>query len=136
MTADVQIEMEIWDGPLSKREQCPDATPVKLREALLQLDGQRMDAVWIKVKEVGALCIGGGPEGFIVVSFPSDGSSSHVVSSDEESPTVELQVGGQIGLYPATMVLPATDAFEIAERFLILGTYDPARRWIEDCPAE
>lgn len=136
MNANAQIEMEIWDGPLSKRQRCPDATVVALRKALSQLDGRRVDSVWIEVEDVGALCVGGGPSGFVVVSFPSDGSSSHVVDGDDDITTVELQVGGQSGVYPSAMVLPPTVAFDIAERFLVSGAYDPSRRWIEDCRAE
>lgn len=133
---DAQIEMEIWDGPLSKRERCPNATAVALREALSRLDGRRVDSVWIEVADVGALCVGGGPSEFVVVSFHADGSSSHVVSGDDDGNTVELQVGGQTGVYPCAMVLTAAAAFDIAERFRMSGTYDPSRRWIKDCPAE
>ena len=136
MSSEAQIELEIWEGPLSKRERLPEATAGALREALSRLDGQRTDSVWIEIQDVGALCIGGGPSRFVVVSFPSDGSSSHVVTADDDGTSVELQVGGQTGVYSSAMVLPATLAFDIAERFLLSGAYDPAVRWVEDCPAE
>jgi len=136
VSSDAQIELEIWEGPLSKRESLPEATTQGLREALSRLDGQRIDSVWIQIENVGSLCIGGGPSGFVVVSFPSDGSSSHVVTGDDKGATVELQVGGQTGVYSSAMVLPATSAFDIAERFLLSGAYDSSLRWIEDCPAE
>jgi hypothetical protein len=126
----------MWEGPLSKRERLPEATPRALREALLRLDGNRTDCLWIEIEDVGALSIGGGPSGFVVVSFPSDGSSSHVVTGEDDGATVELQVGGQTGNYPRVMVLPATSAFEIAERFLQARAFDPALRWVGDCPAE
>jgi hypothetical protein len=136
VSSDAQIELEMWKGPLSKRERLPEATPRALREALLRLDGNRTDCLWIEIEDVGALSIGGGPFGFVVVSFPSDGSSSHVVTGDDDGTTVELQVGGQTGIYPRVMVLPATLAVEIAERFLQARAFDPALRWFEDCPAE
>ncbi len=136
MTSDAQIELEVWEGPLSKRERLFEATPRALREALLRLDGNRTDCLWIEIEDVGALSIGGGPSGFVVVSFPSDGSSSHVVAGDDDGTTVKLQVGGQTGHYSRVMVLPATSAFEIAERFLQARAFDPALRWVEDCPAE
>ena len=136
MSSDAQIELEMWEGTLSKRERLSEATPRALREALSRLDGNRTDCVWIEIEDVGALSIGGGPSGFVVVSFPSDGSSSHVVTGEDDGTTVELQVGGQTGVYPSVMVLPATSAFEIAERFLLSGAFDPALKWVEDCPAE
>jgi hypothetical protein len=136
VSSDAQIELEMWEGPLSKRERLPEATPRALREALLRLDGNRTDCLWVKIEDVGALSIGGGPSGFVVVSFPTDGSSSHVVTGDDDGTTVELQVGGQTGVYPAAMVLPATSAFDIVERFLVAGAFDPALNWVEDCPAE
>ena len=136
MSLDAQIELEMWEGPLSKRERLPEATPRALREALLRLDGNRTDCLWIEIEEVGALSIGGGPSGFVVVSFPSDGSSSHVVTGDDDGTTVELQVGGQPGNYPRVMVLPETSAFEIAERFIQARAFDPALRWVEDSPAD
>ena len=136
MTPEAQIELETWEGPRSKRERLSEATPQALREALLRLDGNRTDCLWIEIEDAGALSIGGGPSGFVVVSFPSDGSSSHVVTGDDDGTTVELQVGGQTGAYSAAMVLPATAAFDIAERFLVSGAFDPALNWVEDCPAE
>ncbi len=136
MNSEAQIELEVWEGRRIKRERISEATPQALREALLRLDGSRTDCLWIEIEDVGALSIGGGPSGFVVVSFPSDGSSSHVVTGDADGTTVELQVGGQTGAYAAAMVLPATAAFDIAERFLMSGAFDPALKWVEDCPAE
>lgn len=131
-----QIELETWDGSLTRRERLANATLETLREALSRLDGNRVDCVWIEIEDVGALSVGGGPSGFVVVSFPSDGSSSHVVTGDDDGRTAELQVGGQTGTYPVVMVLPATSAFGIGERFLLSGAFDPALRWVEDSPAE
>src|SRR5262245_51905862 len=121
VSSEAQIELEIWEGSLSKRERLPEATPRALREALLRLDGSRTDCLWIEIEDIGALSIGGGPSGFVVVSFPSDGSSSHVVKGDDDGTTVELQVGGQTSVYSGAMVLPATCAFDMAERFLASG---------------
>jgi hypothetical protein len=135
VSSNAQIELEIWEGPTSKRERLSDATPEALREALLRLDGSRIDCLWIEIEDVGALSIGGGPSGFVVVSFPADGSSSHVVIGNHDGTTVELQVGGQTGVYSGAMVLPATSAFDIAEGFLSSGVFDPALNWVEDCPA-
>jgi hypothetical protein len=136
MTSGAQIELETWEGPLSKRELLPAATPQALHEALSRLDGHRTDSVWIEIENVGALSVGGGPAGFVVVSFPADGSSSHVETGDVNRRTVELQVGGQTGIYPEAMVLPAETAFGIAERFLLSGIFDPTLKWVEDCPPE
>ena len=136
MSSDAQIELEIWEGPLSKRERLPEPTAQALRDALSCLDGQRTDSVWIHIEDVGALCVGGGPSGFVVLSLPLDGSSSHIVAGDDDGTTVELQVGGQTGVYSSAMVLPAASAFDIAERFLLSGVYDSALTWVEDCPAE
>lgn len=136
MSSEAQIELEMWEGRRSKRERLSEATPRALREALLRLDGSKTDSLWIEIEDVGALSIGGGPSGFVVVSFPSDGSSSHVVTSGADGTTIELQVGGQTGVYAAEMVLPGTTAFDLAERFLVSGVFDPALNWVEDCPAE
>jgi hypothetical protein len=133
---ETQIEVGICDGKLNRRQRLSEATASGLREALSRLDGNRIDCVWIEIESVGALCIGGGPSGFVVVSFPMDGSSSHVVSGDDDGTTVELQVGGQTGKYPAVMVVPDTSAFEIAYHFLQARAFDPTLRWVEDCPAD
>lgn len=136
MSSSAQIELEIWDGSLSKRERLAEATSRRLLEALLRLDGKRTDCLWIEIEDVDALSIGGGPSGFVVVSFPSDGSSSHVVTDEDDGTTLELQVGGQTGRYSRFMVLPTKSAFEIADRFLQTMAFDPALNWVEDCPAE
>lgn len=136
VTSDAQIEVEKWHGTLNRRELLSKATPSALREALSRLDGNRLDCVWIEIEGVGALSIGGGPSGFVVVSFPLDGSSSHVVTGNDDATTVELQVGGQTGKYPRFMVLPDTSAFEIADRFLQARAFDPTLTWVEDCPAD
>ena len=60
MSSNAQIELEVWEGPLSKRERLAEATPRALRDALSRLDGNRTDSVWIEIEEVGALTIGGG----------------------------------------------------------------------------
>ena len=137
MTPGAQIELETWEGPRSKRERLSTATSQSLRQALGRLDGDRTDSVWIEIEGVGALSVGGGPTGFVVVSFPADGSSSHVeTGEDNDGRTLELQVGGQTGLYPSVMVLPAELGFDIAQRFLLSGKFDPDLRWVEDRPAE
>jgi hypothetical protein len=136
VTSDAQIEVEIWHGTLNRRQRLSEATPSALREALSRLDGNRVDCVWIEIEGVGALSIGGGPSGFVVVSFPMDGSSSHVVSGDDDGTTTQLRVGGQLGGYPRVMVLPSSWAFEIADRYLQARAFDPTLRWVEDCPAD
>ncbi|MDB6034200.1 MAG: hypothetical protein JWM16_4538 [Verrucomicrobiales bacterium] len=134
MSLHARIELETWDGPRTSRERLPEASPQGLREALCRLDGHRTDSCWIDIEDVGSLCVGGGPSRFVVVSFPSDGTSSHVVVGDDDGTTVELQVGGQTGVYPSVMVLPAVLAFDIAEHFLLFRAFDPALRWVKDCP--
>src|SRR5437899_12874707 len=57
VSSDAQIELEMWEGPLSKRERLSEATPRALREALSRLDGNRTDCVWIEIEDVGALSI-------------------------------------------------------------------------------
>jgi hypothetical protein len=136
VSSEAQIELETWEGSRGKRERLSEATPRALRQGLLRLDGNRTDCLWIEIEGAGALSIGGGPSGFVVVSFPSDGSSSHVATGEDDGTTLELQVGGQTGAYSAAMVLSATAAFDIAERFLVSGVFDPALNWVEDCPAE
>ena len=134
MSPPIKIELETWDGTLSKCERFNDPTSEMLHEALSRLDGNRVDCVWIEIDDVGALSIGGGPFQFLVASFPKDGSSSHVVNSHHNGGTTELQVGGQTGVYPSEMVMKASPAFAIAERFLEFRTYDPALNWVVDCP--
>lgn len=107
-----------------------------LREQFSRLDGNRIDALWIEMEGVGQLCVGGGPDRFIVVAFASDGSSSHVEVETDRVDHVELQVGGQTGRYVSTMVLPAGLALKVAERFLESGHYDRSRHWVEDRPPE
>lgn len=136
MIASAHIETEHWDGARSRRERIETVTPSVLREQLSRLDGDRTDTLWIETDGVGALSVGGGPDWFIVVSFPSDGSSSHVEFEDHKGDPVEIQVGGQTGVFAAGMVLPADKAFEIAERFLSSGEYDRSVRWVQDCPPE
>ena len=136
MTSEPQIELEIWDGSLNRRQRLSEPTPRALREALLRLDGHHIDCVWIEIESVGALTIGGGPAGFVVASFPLDGSSSHVVTGDDDGTTIQLQVGGQVGGYPRVMVLPSSWAFEIADRYLQARAFDPTLRWVKDCPAD
>jgi hypothetical protein len=134
VTFDTKIELEIWEGVICKRELLSAATPPALREALARLDGDRIDSVWIEIEGIGALTVGGGPNGFVVVAFPVDGSSSHLVVDDDDGCSVSLQVGGQVGNYPRAMVLTAEHASAIAENFLLSGSFDPSLRWIMDCP--
>jgi hypothetical protein len=55
VNSSAHIELEIWEGPLTQRERLPEATPQALREALLRLDGNRTDCLWIEFEDVGAL---------------------------------------------------------------------------------
>ena len=128
------LEIEHWDGPRTKRERVASPSVAVLRGRLASLDGNKVDAVWVDVDGVGSLSVGGGPDNFVVVSFPADGSSSHVEADNPLAGSVELQVGGQTGAYPGVMVLSSELAFSIAERFLISGAYDPALKWVQDCP--
>src|SRR6266540_4506448 len=53
VSSDAQIELEMWEGPLGKRERLSEGTPRALREALSRLDGNRTDSVWIEIEDVG-----------------------------------------------------------------------------------
>jgi hypothetical protein len=136
MISAAHIEVERWDGTRASRERVHCPSVAVLRERLSSLDGDRIDSVWVELDGVGALSIGGGPDKFIAVSFPADGSSSHVETNSHEPKSVELQVGGQIGVYPGVMILSAALASAIAEHFLLQGEFDPSLRWVQDCPPE
>jgi hypothetical protein len=131
-----RIELESWEGARVRRERVRSTTPRALRQALDRLDGRRIDSLWVSVADVGALTVGGGPTAFIVLSFPADGSSSHVRVGVDDGRTVKVKTGGQEGLYPRAMVLTAAEAFDVAERFLASGAYDANLDWVEDCPPE
>jgi hypothetical protein len=130
------IELEHWDGPYSNREGIECSSFKTLSESLSRLDGDKIDSMSIEVAGVGALMIGGGPDQFIAISFPADGSSSHVETDNAKMGSVELQVGGQTGIYPAAMILTSDLAFAIAERFFREGEFDSSLRWVQDCPPE
>jgi len=130
------LEIENWEGLKTKRERVSCPTVAVLRKHLASLDGNKVDAVWVDIDEVGSLSVGGGPDNFVVVSFPADGSSSHVETNNPQVASVELQVGGQTGAYPGVMILGPELAFSIAERFLVTGAYDAALKWVQDCPPE
>lgn len=134
MISSAHIELEHWHGPRTQREHIAEASVPVLRERLASLDGRRTDCLWIEIDDIGSLSIGGGPDRFIVVSFPADGSSSHVEIAGGERGDIELQVGGQVGLYPGSMVLGSDTAFAIAERFLLQREYDSSLGWVQDCP--
>jgi len=128
------LEIEHWEGRKTKRERIDFPSVAVLRGRLAGLDGDKVDAVWVEVDGVGSLSVGGGPDNFVVVSFPADGSSSHIEADNLQAGRVELQVGGQTGVYPSAMVLSRKLAFSIAEHFLLSGAYDPALKWVQDCP--
>lgn len=130
------LEIEHWEGPQTRRERVPSPSVAGLRDRLAILDGDKVDAVWVEIDCVGSLSVGGGPDRFVVVSFPTDGSSSHIEVDNPQEERVELQVGGQTGIYAGTMVLNREEAFSIAEQFLISGKYDPTLKWVQDCPPE
>jgi hypothetical protein len=136
MSSAAHIEIEHWDGPRANRERVDCPSVAALRERLSSLDGAKIDSVWVELDGVGALSIGGGPDKFIAVSFSADGSSSHVETTSQRSNSVELQVGGQVGIYPGVMILSAAMASAIAEHFLLKGEFDPSLRWVQDCPPE
>ena len=93
------IEIEHWDGPRSRRERLENPSVLLLHDQLTRLDGDRIDSLWIEIENVGALDVGGGPDSFVVVAFPADGSSSHVESERKGQERVEFQVGGQTGVF-------------------------------------
>lgn len=133
---EAHLEIERWEGPQARRERVASPSVDVLRERLSSLDGHKVDAVWVEIDGVGSLSIGGGPSRFVVVSFPADGSSSHVEIENPQNEHVELQVGGQTGVYAGNMILGCEQAFSIAERFLMSGKYDTALKWVQDCPPE
>jgi hypothetical protein len=130
------IEIEHWEGPRPQRECVENPSVSVLHERLSGLDGNRTDCLSIEVDGVGALSVGGGPDKFLVISFPADGSSAHVETGVPQPGQVELRLGGQQGAYARDMVLPAHLAFPIAERFLSAGEYDRSLRWVQDWSVE
>ncbi|MFN7138944.1 MAG: hypothetical protein ACK4UN_06375 [Limisphaerales bacterium] len=132
----VHIELEHWDVPQRNRERIECSSVQTIREALSRLDGDKTDSLSIEIPSAGALMIGGGPDQFIIVSFPADGSSSHVETDTAQIGSVELQVGGQTGFYSPAMILSFDLAFAIAEHFFREGEFDSSLGWVQDCPPE
>lgn len=136
MAASPKIIVETWEGGRNKPERLFPPTAQVLRAALSRLDGERTDSICIEIEGVGALVVGGGPDSYVVVSFPEDGSSSHVESGPPDNQYIELQVGGQTGNYPKTMALTLEVALGIAECFLVSRIYDPTTTWVTDCAGQ
>jgi len=128
------VELEHWDGPFNENERFTPASLDELRELASRLDGQKTDSLSIEIEGVGRLCLGGGPKHFVAVSFPIDGSSSHIEIDGTLPGKTEVQVGGQSGFYSNRMVMPLDTALKIAESFISKQGFDPALNWVEDCP--
>jgi hypothetical protein len=100
-----------------------------------RLNGSSEDTLSIEYPDHGSMLIGGGPERFIAVCFLPDGASLHAEKNKEEG-MVLIQVGGQIGDYPARNVLDRVTAVEVAKDYLRDHTMATSLAWIRDVAPE
>ena len=116
----MKITLDNWDGS-SCKEEIYHVNSVKLLGILERLDNKKHTLVNLVLLEENYLMIGGG-NGKYVVTGEENGIVFNLLNPREGSALkIELNTGGQIGLFESKYILSKEIAFKCAVKCLTMG---------------
>lgn len=126
----MKLTINAWDGPRTHSDEVDNPGLADVQVAIGRLDGRRCTEITVEREDPWAyICIGGGPELFLVTGETSDEKILHLASPDAGDETVPLVCGGQLANFARRELVSRDQAIEVAARFLAQGDYDPELAW-------
>ena len=117
----MEITLDNWNGSHCKEEIYHINSSERLLEILEKLDAKQHTLVNLVLSEENYLMIGGG-RGKYVVTGEENGIIFNLINPEEGSTLkIELNTGGQIGLFESKYILSKEIAFKCAEKCLTMG---------------
>jgi hypothetical protein len=117
----MKITLDNWDGSSCKEEIYHVNSSVKLLGILERLDNKKHTLVNLVLLEENYLMIGGG-NGKYVITGEENGIVSNLLNPSEGSTLkIELNTGGQIGLFESKYILSKEMAFKCAVKCFTIG---------------
>ena len=117
----MEITLDNWNGSHCKEEVYHINSSERLLEILEKLDTKQHTLVNLVLSEENYLMIGGGG-GKYVVTGEENGIIFNLINPNEGSTLkIELNTGGQIGLFESKYILSKEIAFKCAVKCLTMG---------------
>jgi Immunity protein Imm1 len=132
-----QFSIENWQGS-HNQPQIQTATDwAEIEAAIVQLDGDRHSAVTLEAENEAHMCVGGGPEQYVVYATLDNEDFPYLFDPSRSAETEEtIVVGGQAGIYPAKMCVNLATALKAAQTFAERGQMESSVAWTGDRVAE
>jgi hypothetical protein len=132
-----QFSTENWQGNQNHGQIQPATVWAEIETAILQLDGDRHTAVTLEAANEAHMCVGGGPDQYVVYATLDNEDFPYLVDpSRSANPEATIVVGGQAGLYPANRCVNLATVLKAAQSFAELGQMEPSAAWTGDRVAE
>lgn len=117
----MEITLDNWNGIYCKEENYHINSLEKLLDVLEKLDAKQYTLVNLVSSEGHYLMVGGG-NGEYVVTGEEDGMIFNLVDLNKKNTLkIELNVGGQVGLFNSKYILSKKLAFECAGEYFATG---------------
>ena len=117
----MEIILDNWNGSHCKEKIYHIASSKELLDILEKLDERQHTLVNLSSSEENYLMIGGG-NGRYVVTGEENGFVFNLINANEKSTLqIELNTGGQLGLFEPKYILPKKTAFECAVQYFATG---------------
>jgi hypothetical protein len=121
------IIIETRQGGKKAEEQLPLGDH-ELGTAIGKLDGRQTTALTIAIGG-DVLLIGGGAGSYVVTGWMAGEEPRDLVGDPQAAGEVPLVVGGQLGSYPARLVVTSERALKVAKCFSKTGHMDAGEVW-------
>lgn len=117
----MEVTLDNWIGSHCKEETYHISSSSQLREVLEKLDAKQHTLVNLFVSEENYLMIGGGNEKYVVTG-EENGIVFNLINPNEKGTLkVELNTGGQYGLFEPKYIFPKETAFKCAMKYFSIG---------------
>jgi len=124
------LSVENWVGNKDEGRIIENPTWQQIEAAIDELDGKTRTLVTMGIDEDTYMSIGGGEGGKYIVTVTFDNIEFYnLVDRARSSGTEKQVVGGQLGMYPATICVGLQTALLAAKTFAELGKLEGTIAW-------
>ena len=117
----MEITLDNWNGSHCKEEVYHINSSERLLEILEKLDAKQHTLVNLALSEENYLMIGGGGGKYVVTGEENGIIFNLINPKDGSTLKIELNTGGQIGLFESKYILSKEIAFKCAVKCLTMG---------------
>ncbi len=126
-----RLVADAWEGVHDRGNEIQEPSLADMERAIDRLDGRTHTMVILGTANEAHLAIGGGGGQYLVYATYDNVTFWSLLSSDAPEGFMPLNVGGQVGEYPAKQIVSRDRAMMAARTFFVSGKRESALEWKE-----